>query len=103
MSSFVRVAAVADILPGQGLEAVVEGQPVAVFNVAGTIRAVGGRCAHRGGPLSQGTLAGRTVLCPWHAWGFDLETGQADVNSEARVPVYEVRIEDGQILVRSAP
>jgi len=101
MSDFVRVAALNDLAPGQGLEATVEGQPVAVFNVLGTIRAIGGRCAHRGGPLGQGSLLGSTVLCPWHAWGYDLETGQCDVSTDARVAVYEVRIEDGQILLRT--
>jgi nitrite reductase/ring-hydroxylating ferredoxin subunit len=101
MSDFVRVAALPDLPPGQGLEATVDGQPVAVFNVSGTIRAIGGRCAHQGGPLGQGALLGNIVLCPWHAWGYDLETGHCDVNRDARVPVYEVRIEDGQILVRA--
>jgi len=100
MSDFVRVAAVEEIAPGQGREVDVDGQPVALFNVAGTFRAVGGRCAHRGGPLGQGTLTGTTLLCPWHAWGYDLETGQADVSSSSRVPVYEVKVEDGQVLVR---
>lgn len=97
--SFVRIAALADLAPGEGLEATVDGEPVAVFNVSGTIRAIGGRCAHRGGPLGQGSLMGSLVLCPWHAWGYDLETGRCDVSAGARVPVYEVRIEDGQILV----
>jgi nitrite reductase/ring-hydroxylating ferredoxin subunit len=44
----------------------VEGQKIALFNVEGTFYAVGDTCTHRGGPLSEGSVAGTTVTCPWH-------------------------------------
>ena len=32
-------------------------------------------CSHAGGPLSQGTLDGDTIVCPWHASAFRLSDG----------------------------
>ena len=35
------------------------------------------RCPHKGGPLSQGIVHGRSVTCPLHAWVIDLASGEA--------------------------
>jgi nitrite reductase/ring-hydroxylating ferredoxin subunit/uncharacterized membrane protein len=34
------------------------------------------RCTHKGGPLSDGTLACGVVQCPWHGSQFDVTTGE---------------------------
>jgi nitrite reductase/ring-hydroxylating ferredoxin subunit len=39
-------------------------------------------------------------MCPWHAWTFNVRTGENVVNAEMKVACYEVKVEDGQILVR---
>ena len=81
-----RVLGVDELGPGQSVQVEVEGQTLALFNVGGEFRALGNRCAHRGGPLGQGLLDGHTVLCPWHSWGYDTRTGACEVNSEFDVP-----------------
>jgi nitrite reductase/ring-hydroxylating ferredoxin subunit len=100
MSEFVKVMAAADLMPGSCTEVVAGAQPIALFNVAGAFHAIGNRCAHRGGPLGQGMLDGHLVICPWHAWAYDVTTGVSDVNPEIRVACYEVKVEDGQVLVK---
>ncbi len=100
MADFIRVTAAADLPPGRGMEAWVNGKAVALFNVGGVFHAIANACLHRGGPLGQGSLDGCVVLCPWHAWGWDVTTGRSDVNPEMRVARHEVRVEDGQVLVR---
>lgn len=60
---------------GQAGKVEVAGEPVAVFNVAGSYFAVQGRCSHAGGPLSEGRLEGTLVTCPWHGACFDLRDG----------------------------
>ena len=100
MSEYVPVVASAELQPGSGMEVTVEGQAVALFNVDGEYRAIGNRCVHRGGPLGQGMLEGGIVLCPWHAWGYDTQTGVSTVNPEFKVPCYAVKVEAGQVCVK---
>lgn len=100
MSEFVRVIAASELRPGACTEVIADGRPVALFNVGGTFHAIGNTCIHRGGPLGQGELDGSTVLCPWHGWSFDVTTGVSTVNPELRVDRYEVKVEDGQVLVK---
>lgn len=100
MSDFVRVAELSDLRPGMGFEAALDGRAIALFQVDGVVHAIANACVHRGGPLSQGALDGHTVLCPWHAWGYDLRTGQCDVNPSAQVATYDVRVEEGGVFVR---
>ena len=37
-----------------------------------TILALHDTCAHAGGPLSEGTIVGATIQCPWHASRYEL-------------------------------
>jgi NAD(P)H-dependent nitrite reductase small subunit len=100
MSEFMRVTNAEDLAAGQGMEARVGGRAVALFNVDGRFYAISNTCVHRGGPLGQGYVDGETVMCPWHAWTFNVRTGENVVNSELKMACYEVKVEDGQVLVR---
>ena len=68
-----------DAIPlGEGRTYSVRGEDVAVFRArSGQLFAVQAACPHRGGPLADGLLGGTTLICPLHAWKFDLKTGQA--------------------------
>ena len=95
------MVAAAELPPGKGMEALVNGKPVALFNVDGEFHAISNTCVHRGGPLGKGAVDGKLVLCPWHAWAYDVTTGVSDVNPDLKVARYEVKVEDGQVLVRA--
>jgi nitrite reductase (NADH) small subunit len=101
MAEFVKVIAAADLPSGQGMEVAVAGKAVALFNVEGVFYALSNTCLHRGGPLGQGFVEGKTVTCPWHNWTFDLSTGANVVNGELKVPCYATRLEDGQVFVKA--
>jgi nitrite reductase/ring-hydroxylating ferredoxin subunit len=66
------------------------------------ITAIGDVCAHAGGPLHEGTFENGCVTCPWHASTFRLDGGDV-VHGPSTVPqpAYDVRTEDGKVLVRS--
>ena len=95
----VRVARAADVPTGGGRVFEVAGRTVAVFNVDGRFYAIDNECSHRGGPLADGDLEGKVVVCPWHAWRWDVTTG-ANVNNPAvRVACYPIVERDGSLFV----
>ena len=72
---------------------------VCVANVDGAYSAMDNVCVHRGGPLGQGVVLDGKVVCPWHGWMYDPKTGAADVNPDAHVSVYPIRVEGEDVLV----
>jgi len=100
MAEFVRVVATSALPPGGCMEALVGDTAVALFNVDGRYYAIGNTCGHRGGPLGKGLLDGCEVLCPWHAWSYDVTTGINSNNAELAVPRYEVKVADGEVFVK---
>jgi nitrite reductase/ring-hydroxylating ferredoxin subunit len=99
MSRWVPLASVDACLPGAGLELLVEGRVVALYNVEGIFHAIDGICPHQGGPLGKGRLDGCVVVCPWHGWRFDVRTGQHQINPRLRQPAYEVRVEGDTVMI----
>jgi nitrite reductase/ring-hydroxylating ferredoxin subunit len=70
---------------------------VAVFSVEGRFCATQAKCTHRQGPLSEGTLDGSTVTCPWHGSQFNVCTG-AVVQGPAKDPLTTHRVSiDGEL------
>lgn len=99
MGDFVAVGLAAEIAPGAWQRFQVGGSEVVVFNIDDTFHAIDDTCPHRGGPLSKGFLEGTTIYCPLHGWPFDVITGEMPGNPEICVPLYPVRVENGQLLV----
>lgn len=81
----------------------VAGTNVMLYRENGTVYAIANRCTHRGGPLHKGKVADGCVTCPWHLSRFRLADGDVIRGpATAPQPRYDVRIEDGQIAIRSA-
>jgi nitrite reductase (NADH) small subunit/3-phenylpropionate/trans-cinnamate dioxygenase ferredoxin subunit len=100
MGTFHKVNEVKGLAPGSGKAVEVGGQRIAVFNIGGTFYAIGDTCTHRRGPLSEGTLEGTTVTCPWHGAKFDVTTGKnLSPPAPGEVPSYKVRVEGDDIQV----
>jgi nitrite reductase (NADH) small subunit len=72
---------------------------VCVANVNGVFSVMDNICLHRGGPLGQGMIENGKVVCPWHGWAYDPKTGVPDQNPGAKVAVYALKIENGDVLV----
>ena len=72
---------------------------ICIANVNGAITAMDNICLHRGGPLGQGIIEGSKIICPWHGWAFDAQSGEAAHNANAKVAVYPVNIANGDVLV----
>jgi nitrite reductase (NADH) small subunit len=72
---------------------------ICIANVNGNYSAMDNVCLHRGGPLGQGMIEGGKVVCPWHGWQWNPATGEAAHNPNAKVAVYALKIENGDVLV----
>ena len=78
----------------------VNGMPLLLVRKGAHIYAIAERCAHLGGPLSEGKLEGHAVRCPWHGSCFSLKDGRVlEGPSVHAQPVLEVRVRDGRIEV----
>lgn len=65
------------------------------------VHAMSDRCSHVGGPLSQGTIEGDAIVCPWHQSTFRLKDGTVKHGpAHTRQPIYEARIAGEQVEVR---
>ena len=72
---------------------------ICLANVDGTYSAIDNTCLHRGGPLGQGAIEKGKVVCPWHGWEWDPQTGQAVHNANAKLARYPLKIENGDVLL----
>jgi len=77
---------------------------LALSHHKGVFGVISGVCNHAGGPLGQGKLDGKYVVCPWHNWKFHRVNGCGEPGSEDdAVPSYKVKVKDGRVLVRMTP
>jgi 3-phenylpropionate/trans-cinnamate dioxygenase ferredoxin component len=103
-----RDSAYEDVAPESALPAgellgvtLSDGSSVCLYNDRGAIGALGGVCTHGQFAMSDGVLIGDgTIECVWHGARFDCRTGAARRHpASGALPVYDVRIESGRILV----
>lgn len=98
-SEGVNIGRAAEVPAGTGRVVEAAGRTLAVFNVDGVFYAIDNECSHRGGPLGEGDLEGTVVMCPWHAWRWDVTTG-ANVNNPAvKMACYRVVEREGSLFV----
>jgi len=93
MAEFKKVAAAAEVAPGQAKLVMAGEKKLALFNVDGAYYAIDDTCPHRDRPLSQGPVEGGTVTCPWHGSKFDIKSGSVLAGPAATgVAGYRVRL-----------
>ena len=100
MAEWVRLCSIKEVPnAGEVTEVEARGRAVCLANIDGVLHALDNLCPHREGPLGQGWVEGQAVVCPWHAWAFDVRTGVAEEPEQAHVKVYPVRNEGEDVLV----
>jgi nitrite reductase/ring-hydroxylating ferredoxin subunit len=119
MMEQVAVARLSELKDGDYKVYAVDGFEVGVFRVGDKVVAYRNECPHAGGPVCQGKIfhqieevltpdmksAGlrhskrRNVVCPWHGYEFDIETGRHPGDPNMRLTPVEIAVRDGDILV----
>jgi nitrite reductase/ring-hydroxylating ferredoxin subunit/uncharacterized membrane protein len=91
----------ADLLEKKPRRVDVQGIPIVLIKSGGNVFALAEKCAHLGGPLSEGDCENGVIQCPWHGSQFSIRDGQV-VHGPAVHPqvCFDVRIRAGQVEVR---
>ena len=106
-AEYATVCKTTDIAPGEGIQVMAMGgggwriKPMAVFNDNGTFYATNYVCPHMGGQLGPGgKIKDGVITCSWHGWSYSAETGEGVRAMGHSIDTYEVKVEDGNVLVK---
>ena len=100
-TSFVKVADINDIPPGEMKAVKVGIKEVLLVNVNGTIYACDNWCNHQRYRLSAGDVEGEEVRCDLHGSKFNVVTGEATAPPATEpMRLFEVRMDGSDILVK---
>ena len=105
--AFIKVCSFGELPNGSQKIVEVGVHKVALFHFNNEITAIGNACLHKAGPLGLGLVEnkydGTYVTCPWHGWEYNIKTGSAPPGYKDQQAVYEVKVEDNDILVSEQP
>ena len=94
----------ADSFAEGGKRVDVAGHRLAIFRIGDEFYVIGDRCSHADASLAEGELFDYDVECPRHGSEFDVRTGRpASLPATRPVPIYELRIDNGSLLVSLDP
>jgi nitrite reductase (NADH) small subunit len=108
-AAYTRVCRVDEIEVEGGVAALVDGEPVAIFlTYEGDVHAMSNVDPYsRASVMARGIVGTRLVggrevvfvASPMHKQAFCLQTGECLDDAAVRIPVHEVRVVDGDVLV----
>ena len=101
MALRVFVCRLSDVVPDELREFAVKGVtwPVIVTSVGGELFAVPGVCPHEDVRLVDGYLHGTVLMCPAHAYNYDLRTGRCRHDTTLELRRYPITIVGGEVWV----
>ena len=100
-TDFLPVLALDELEDSKPRKADCQGYPIVLVRKGQKVYALSEACTHLGAPLSEGTVEGDCIRCPWHGSLFSLATGEVEESPAVRPQVaFEARISDGKISVR---
>jgi len=99
-TKYYPVADINSIPLKEGRKVTFERTEVGLFRVAEEeFLAIGNRCPHKAGPLSEGSVCGRTVTCPLHTNVMCLDTGRFLGDEKGKVKTYPVKVTKGKVYI----
>ncbi|MFI4873907.1 MAG: Rieske (2Fe-2S) protein [Blastopirellula sp. JB062] len=98
MPNWVRIASVDEVPSDCGIEKVIAGRIIGLYQVEDRYFAMDGLCAHQGGPVGRGEICGAVVTCPWHGWQYDVRSGKHEL-SEIRQQTFAVERRGDELFV----
>ena len=103
MEEFARVASNSELAEGACMLVEAGDDQVVLIKVEGEIFAYNDLCPHAEGPMSDGSIEGGQIECPWHGSLFNVKTGEnTGPPASADLQRFGVRIEGDDVLVGPA-
>jgi len=116
----VEIGRLADFAEGDHRVVDVDGLEVGVFRLGRKLVAYKNECPHYGGPVCQGKIfhqteeqlgadktsqglrftATRNIVCPWHGYEFNLETGCHPGDPKVRLEPVAVAVRDSRVYLQ---
>jgi nitrite reductase (NADH) small subunit len=116
----IKVGRFDDIVDGGHKVYATSGREVGIFRVGTKLFAWENHCPHAGGPICQGRIFGRIgeeltpdkrslglfytgekhIVCPWHGFEFNVETGRHPGNESTRLKGFPVDVRDGDVWLK---
>ncbi len=98
--TWVDVGEIGEIAEDRAKVVCVKGdERVAVFKHGGKLSAVSNVCEHQMGPLGEGKIVDGCITCPWHGYQYRPEDGCSPPPFTEKIATYELRIENGRVLL----
>ena len=96
----IRVCGLDELPIGLGRAFQIADRVIAIFRTRkGKIFAVDNRCPHKNGPLAEGMLAGDAIVCPLHAFRYEMPGGECDQPGACAVKTYPTELRDNDVYV----
>lgn len=116
-----RIGKLDDLKDGDYRIVAIDKFEVGIFHINGKLVAYENRCPHYDGPVCQGKIFNRVeevisdekchvglrfgkelhIVCPWHGWEFNLETGIHPGDKYMKLRKVKVEVRDGDIYVEA--
>jgi len=94
-----QAASVEEIKEGTAKVMTINNKTIAIFKNNGQFFAITNTCPHAEGPLGEGFLKGDCVVCPWHAFEFNIKNGKCPTNPKLKIETYKTEVKDGKVFV----
>jgi nitrite reductase/ring-hydroxylating ferredoxin subunit len=98
-TNLVKAAKLGEVKPGQRKVVSVNGREIALFNLEGEFYAISNRCPHADFPLTYAPIYGDIIICPNHAWMFNVKTGDCMTKFSCAIRTYQVVVEGKNIKI----
>lgn len=97
-----RLCRLGELAPGEARRFEIDKHGIVVVRIGDDVYAIGDRCTHQNISLAEGEVHAedKTIECWKHGSEFSLETGEPlSLPATRAEPVYDVRVDDGDIVV----
>ncbi|MEO3406983.1 Rieske 2Fe-2S domain-containing protein [Mucilaginibacter sp. CAU 1740] len=72
---------------------------ICLVGFEGKLYAMSAKCPHAGADMSEGLCVRKMIVCPYHRYTYDLETGKGGEGQNDFIETYPVEMKDGDVFV----